>query len=114
MSQGEVTSEPSVAKSELEVVHHRVISLELELVSEQKRTSEAQQACTTAKERLEEALVNNKELRNSTVKDKKEVDARVAELERALEEEKAKTVESARMMASKKVVYPDLCTATVE
>ncbi|GMP92929.1 hypothetical protein CsSME_00042967 [Camellia sinensis var. sinensis] len=56
MSQSEVASKLSVPKSKLEAVRHRVISLEFELASEQKRTNEAQQACTTTKERLRRPL----------------------------------------------------------
>ncbi|XP_028120240.1 coiled-coil domain-containing protein 89-like [Camellia sinensis] len=113
MSQGEVASELSTPKSELEVVH-RVISLEFELASEHKRTDEAQQAYAIAKERLEEALMNNEDLHDSAVKDKEDADVRIADLERALEEEKGKTAELARMMESEKAAYPDLCTAAME
>lgn len=63
VGQVEVTYELSVSKSELEVVRHKVVSLEFELASEQKKMGEVQEACNTAKERLEEALINNEELR---------------------------------------------------
>lgn len=110
----EVTSELSITKSELEVVRHKVASLEFELASEQKKMSEVQEAYNTAEKRLEEALINNKELRDQALKDKEEADARVAELERALREERAKTAKLARMMASERAICPNLCPTVVE
>ncbi|GMQ04288.1 hypothetical protein CsSME_00049754 [Camellia sinensis var. sinensis] len=114
VGQAEVTSELLVAKSKLEVVHYKVISLEFELESEQKKMGEVQKARDTAKERLEEVLKNNEELRNQALKDKEVANARVTKLERALGEERAKTTELARMMASERASYPDLCITMVE
>ncbi|XP_028102216.1 vesicular-fusion protein sec18-like [Camellia sinensis] len=72
-------------------------------------------------ERLEEALTNNKELRESSLKEKEEVDARVVELERALAvekkalgEERSKAEELARMLAVERAAYPDLYGAAIE
>ncbi|GMP74326.1 hypothetical protein CsSME_00031777 [Camellia sinensis var. sinensis] len=80
----EANVELSVAKAELKAICRKAVSLEFELASEQERTDEAQQACTTANERLEEDLVNNEELRDLALKDKEEIDTRVTDLEKAL------------------------------
>ncbi|GMP54836.1 hypothetical protein CsSME_00019869 [Camellia sinensis var. sinensis] len=73
-------------KSELEVEHHNVISLEFQLAGEQKKLGEAQRACTTAHERWDEAMSSNEDL----VKDKEEADNRIAALEKELAEERTK------------------------
>ncbi|CAL5335476.1 unnamed protein product [Camellia sinensis] len=96
-----------MTKSELEVVLHKVISLEFELAGEQRKVGEVQEACTTAKERLEEAPANNEDLRDQAIKDKEEADGRIVDLEKALAEERAK-------LASERAAYPDLCMAAME
>ncbi|GMP46659.1 hypothetical protein CsSME_00014721 [Camellia sinensis var. sinensis] len=101
------STELLATKSELEAEHHKAISLEFELVGEKMRLEEAQQACTTANERWEEAMTRNEDLRDQAVKDKEEADGRIAALEKALEEETAQ-------LASERVAYPDLCMAAVE
>lgn len=83
------------------------VSLEFELESEKRKLEQVQQACTTANERWEEAMTNNEELRDQAVKDKEEADGRIAELEKALAEERAK-------LASERATYPDLSMAAVE
>ncbi|GMP52939.1 hypothetical protein CsSME_00018575 [Camellia sinensis var. sinensis] len=114
IGQTEIAAELSTVKVELEATRRKVVSLEFELASEQKKADKAQRACATTKERLEKALVNNEELHDQASKDKEEADMRVAELERALREEKAKTAELNMMMVPERVVYPDLCTTAVE
>ncbi|GMP74493.1 hypothetical protein CsSME_00031898 [Camellia sinensis var. sinensis] len=106
---------------ELEVARRRVVSLEFKVMTEQRKSKEVHLVCTTAKERLEEALTNNEELRESSLKKKEEADARVAEFERALvaerkalEEEMAMSTELAKTLASEKAAYPNLYGAIVE
>lgn len=55
-------------------VRHKAVSLEFELAGEQRKLGELQEACTIAKERLEEALANNEDLRDQAIKDKEEGD----------------------------------------
>lgn len=65
---------------------------------------------------MEEALVNNEELHDLALKDKEEADTRVAELERALEDERAKIAKLARVMVSERAAYPDYahrCSGTI-
>jgi len=91
------------------------------VANEQKKTGEAQQACTTANERLEKAFTNNEELCDMALKEKEDADALVAELERAfaaekkaLEEEIVKSIELAKTLTSERAVYPNLYGVAVE
>ncbi|GMQ10497.1 hypothetical protein CsSME_00053476 [Camellia sinensis var. sinensis] len=97
IDQIEVAVELLAVKTELETTHRGAVSLEFELASEQKKGDEAQEACAIANERLEEALVNNKELREASLEEKEEADTREAEWAKALEEENAKLVELEKM-----------------
>ncbi|GMP42840.1 hypothetical protein CsSME_00012443 [Camellia sinensis var. sinensis] len=101
------TTELTQTKSELEVVRHKAVLLEFELVGEQKKEGKIQQAYTTAKEMLEKALVNNEELRNQAIKEKEEAEGQIADLEKALAKERVK-------LASERAAYPDLCVAAME
>ncbi|GMP72756.1 hypothetical protein CsSME_00030682 [Camellia sinensis var. sinensis] len=94
-------------KLKLEVEHHKVISLEFELAGEQKNLVEVQKACTTANERWEEAMTSNEDLRDQALKDKEMADSKIAELEKTLAKERARS-------AFERAAYPDLCKATVE
>lgn len=101
------SAELLTTKSELEAERHKAVLLEFELVGEKRKLEQVQQACTTANERWEEAMTNNEELRDQAVKDKEEADGRIAELKKALAEERAK-------LASERAAYPDLCMAVIE
>ncbi|GMP39362.1 hypothetical protein CsSME_00010230 [Camellia sinensis var. sinensis] len=56
-------------KFELEDDRRKVLSLEFQLVGEQKELGDAQNACTVATERFEEAMTSNKELRAQQIKE---------------------------------------------
>ncbi|GMQ05297.1 hypothetical protein CsSME_00050379 [Camellia sinensis var. sinensis] len=112
-------------KFELETERRKVVSLEFQLVSEQRKLEEAQKACTVANEKWDEAMVCNEDLRAQSIKEKEEVDQKIVELERALADERAKSVaekvglEKAleyerSKLASERAAYPDLCVAAVE
>ncbi|GMP58660.1 hypothetical protein CsSME_00022248 [Camellia sinensis var. sinensis] len=120
VGQTKVAVELSIAKAELEVTCRKAVSMEFELASEQKKADEAQKACTTSKERLEKALLNNEKLRDLVLKDKGEADARMVELEKALvvqkalEEESEKSADMARTLQVERAAYPDMYVAVVE
>ncbi|GMP48493.1 hypothetical protein CsSME_00015824 [Camellia sinensis var. sinensis] len=112
-------------KLELESECHKVVSLEFQLAGEQKKLEEAQKACTVANERWDEAMVCNEDLRAQSIKEKEEADLKIAELERVLVDERAKSVaekaalekaleEEKTKLASERAAYPDLCIAAVE
>ncbi|GMQ11362.1 hypothetical protein CsSME_00054021 [Camellia sinensis var. sinensis] len=101
------SAELLVTKLELETEHRKVVLLEFELAGEKKQLELVRQACTTAYERFEEAMTNNEDLRAQSIKEKEEADQRIAELEKALVEERAR-------LASKRAAYPDLCKVAVE
>ncbi|GMQ11078.1 hypothetical protein CsSME_00053846 [Camellia sinensis var. sinensis] len=94
-------------RSELEAERRKKVTLEFQLASERKQLELAQQACTTANERWEEAMTNSEVLRDQGIKDKEEADGRITELKKALAEERAK-------LASERAAYLDLCMAAVE
>ncbi|GMP59551.1 hypothetical protein CsSME_00022793 [Camellia sinensis var. sinensis] len=113
------------AKSELEAKRCKVVSLEFQLASERRTLELAQKYCSTANERWEEAMANCEVLRDQAVKEKKETDGWIAELERAREEkrvnsasekaelEKALAEERAKS-ASERAAYPDLYMVAVK
>ncbi|GMP55627.1 hypothetical protein CsSME_00020390 [Camellia sinensis var. sinensis] len=47
---------------ELEGEHRKVVSLEFQLAGEQKKLGKAQNGCTVATKRFEEAMINNEEM----------------------------------------------------
>ncbi|GMP27138.1 hypothetical protein CsSME_00003264 [Camellia sinensis var. sinensis] len=55
-------AELCAAKVELEDERCKVVSLEFQLASKQKKLEDAQNACTVANERFEEAMTNNEDL----------------------------------------------------
>ncbi|GMP63253.1 hypothetical protein CsSME_00025012 [Camellia sinensis var. sinensis] len=70
-------------------------------------------------------MVCNEDLRAQSIKEKEEADLKIAELERALADERAKSVaekaglekaleDERAKLASEKAAYPDLCIAMVE
>ncbi|GMP62055.1 hypothetical protein CsSME_00024305 [Camellia sinensis var. sinensis] len=102
-----VGAELLATRAKLEAERRKAVSLEFELASEKTQRELVQQACTIANKRWEEALANNDDLCNQSIKDKEEADRRIAELEKALVEENAR-------LAFKSAAYPDLCMAAVE
>ncbi|GMP56795.1 hypothetical protein CsSME_00021137 [Camellia sinensis var. sinensis] len=110
-----------VTKLELEAEHRKVVSLEFQLGGKQKKLEEAQKACTVTNERWDEAMVCNEDLRAQSIKEKEEADQKIAELEKALANERAekagleKALEEERAkLASERAAYPDLCVTAVE
>ncbi|GMP71112.1 hypothetical protein CsSME_00029654 [Camellia sinensis var. sinensis] len=112
-------------KLELEDERRKVVSLEFQLVGEQKKLEEAQKACTVANERWEEAMTCNKDLRAQSIKEKEEADLNIARLEKDLADERARAAaekaglekeleEERTKAASERATYPDLCVAAVE
>ncbi|GMP91052.1 hypothetical protein CsSME_00041916 [Camellia sinensis var. sinensis] len=113
------------AKVELEDERRKVVSLEFQLAGEQKKLEDAQNACTVANVRFEEAMTNNEDLRAQWIKEKEEADLKIAGLERDLVDEHAKAAvekavlekelgEEKTKSASKRAAYPDMCIAVVE
>ncbi|GMQ06940.1 hypothetical protein CsSME_00051342 [Camellia sinensis var. sinensis] len=96
-----------VTKLEVEAERRKAVSLKFELAGQKRQLELVQQACTIANKRWEEFLANNEDLRDQSIKDKEEADRQIAELEKALAEERAKLV-------SERTAYPDLCMAAVE
>ncbi|GMP26024.1 hypothetical protein CsSME_00002633 [Camellia sinensis var. sinensis] len=76
-----------VTKLELETERRKVVSLEFQLVGEQKKLEEAQKACTVTNERWDEAMTCNEDLRAQSIKEKEEADLKIAEMERTLADE---------------------------
>ncbi|XP_028063312.1 axoneme-associated protein mst101(2)-like [Camellia sinensis] len=136
-------SELRAVKLELEDKRCRVVSLEFQLAGERKKVKEEQKACTIANERWDEAMVSNEELRAQSIKEKEELDHKIAELERDLADECAKAAaekaalekeladerakavaekvrlekeleEEKTKVASERAAYTDLRVATVE
>ncbi|GMP35442.1 hypothetical protein CsSME_00007865 [Camellia sinensis var. sinensis] len=112
-------------KLELEDERRKVVSLEFQLVGEQKKLEEAQKACTVANERWDEAMTCNEDLRAQSIKEKEEADLKIAGLEKNLADEHARVAaetaglekeleEERTKVASERAAYPDLCVATVE
>ncbi|GMP81273.1 hypothetical protein CsSME_00036034 [Camellia sinensis var. sinensis] len=108
-------------KLELEAERRKVVSLEFQLVGEQKKLEDAQRACTVANDRFEEAMTSNEDLRAQWVKENEEADLKIVELERDLADERAKAAglekeleEEKTKSASEKAAYPDLCVVVVE
>ncbi|XP_028117443.1 inner centromere protein-like [Camellia sinensis] len=112
-------------KLELEDERRKVVSLEFQLAGKQKKLQDAQNACTVATERFEEAMINNEELRAQQIKEKDEADVKIAGLQKELEDKRARAIEGkARLQeeleeektkaASERAAYPDLCIAAVE
>ncbi|GMP50648.1 hypothetical protein CsSME_00017181 [Camellia sinensis var. sinensis] len=113
------------AKLELEDERRKVVSLEFQLGNEQKKLGEAQTACAIANDQWEEAMSNNEDLRAQSIKEKEELDQKIAELERMLADERAKSMEEKARLekeleeektkaASERAAYPDLCVVAVE
>ncbi|GMP73430.1 hypothetical protein CsSME_00031190 [Camellia sinensis var. sinensis] len=112
-------------KLELETECRKVVSLEFQLVGEQKKLEEAQKACTVANERWNEAMTYNEDLRAQSIKEKEEADLKIAGLEKDLADERAKVAakkaglekaleEEMAKLASERAAYPNLCVAVVE
>ncbi|GMP86852.1 hypothetical protein CsSME_00039477 [Camellia sinensis var. sinensis] len=112
-------------KLELETERREVVSLEFQLVGEQKKLEKVQKSCTIANERWDEAMTCNEDLRAQSIKEKKEADLKIAELEKTLADEGAKSMEEKAglkkaleeektKLASKRAAYPELCVAAVE
>ncbi|XP_028078095.1 uncharacterized protein LOC114279987 [Camellia sinensis] len=76
-------------KLELEDTRRKVVSLEFQLVGEQKKLEESKRACAVAVERHEEAMTSNEEL----VRQKDEADSRIGDLLKELGEERARAEE---------------------
>ncbi|GMP63057.1 hypothetical protein CsSME_00024900 [Camellia sinensis var. sinensis] len=127
-SANRANAELLATKLELETERRKVVSLEFQLAGEQKKLEEAQKACTVANERWDEAMVCNEDLRAQSIKEKEDADQKIAELERALANERArllveraekegleKTLEEERAkLAFERAAYPDLCVVAVE
>ncbi|GMP92778.1 hypothetical protein CsSME_00042862 [Camellia sinensis var. sinensis] len=103
----------------------KVVSLEFQLGNEQKKLEEAQVACTVANDQWEEAMSNNENLHAQSIKEKEELDLKIAGLERTLANERAKMMEEKAglekeleeektKLASERAAYPNLCVASVE
>ncbi|GMP78336.1 hypothetical protein CsSME_00034287 [Camellia sinensis var. sinensis] len=112
-------------KLELETERRKVVSLEFQLAGEQKKLEEAQKACTVANERWDEAMTYNEDLHAQSIKQKEEAHLKIAELERTLADERAKSMdekaglektleEEKTKLASERAAYLDLCVAAVE
>ncbi|GMP83736.1 hypothetical protein CsSME_00037545 [Camellia sinensis var. sinensis] len=112
-------------KLELEDERRKVVSLEFQLVGEQKKLGDAQNAYTVTTERFEEAMTSNEELRAQQIKEKDEADRKIAGLQKELEDEHVRAMEEkARLKkeleekktkaASERAAYPDLYVAAVE
>ncbi|GMP95049.1 hypothetical protein CsSME_00044257 [Camellia sinensis var. sinensis] len=112
-------------KLELEAERRNVVWLEFQLGNEQKKLEEAQTACTVANEQWEEAMSRNEDLRAQSIKEKEELDLKIAGLERTLADERAKSMEEKAGLekefeeektksASERAAYPDLYVAAVE
>ncbi|GMP24952.1 hypothetical protein CsSME_00002037 [Camellia sinensis var. sinensis] len=80
-------------KLELKDDRRKVVSLEFQLAGEQKKLGDAQNACTVATERFEEAMTSNEELCAQQIKEKDETDLKIAGLQKKLEDERAKAME---------------------
>ncbi|XP_028074191.1 leucine-rich repeat-containing protein 45-like [Camellia sinensis] len=112
-------------KLELEAKRRKVVSLEFQLGNEQKKLEEAHAACIVANDRWEEAMSSNEDLQAQSIKEKEELDLKIAELERTLADERAKSIEEKARLekelgeektkaASERAAYPDLYVAVVE
>ncbi|GMP63876.1 hypothetical protein CsSME_00025383 [Camellia sinensis var. sinensis] len=142
-SANRANAELLATKLELETKCRKVVSLEFQFAGERKKLEEAQKACTVANKKWDEAMVCNEDLHTQSIKEKEEADQKIAELERALANERARlAVERAKMvkalageraksvaekaglektlederakLASERAAYPDLCGAAVE
>ncbi|XP_028076049.1 golgin subfamily A member 5-like [Camellia sinensis] len=82
-----------MTKLELEAKRRKVVSLEFQLGNEQKKLEEAHAACTVANEWWEEAMSSNEDLRAQSIKEKEELELKIAGLERTLADERAKLME---------------------
>ncbi|GMP52998.1 hypothetical protein CsSME_00018607 [Camellia sinensis var. sinensis] len=113
------------AKLELEDERRKVVSLEFQLVGEQKKLEEAQKACIVANERWDKAMTCNEDLRARSIKEKEKADLKIAGLEKDLADERARASaekaglekeleEEKTKVASERAAYPDLCVAAVE
>ncbi|GMP61738.1 hypothetical protein CsSME_00024087 [Camellia sinensis var. sinensis] len=80
------------AKLELEDERRKVVSLEFQLRSDQKKLEEAQKACAVANDRWDEAMTCNEDLRVQAIKEKDEADSKIAGLEKELADELTKVV----------------------
>ncbi|GMP71786.1 hypothetical protein CsSME_00030059 [Camellia sinensis var. sinensis] len=112
-------------KLELETERCKVVSLEFQLVDEQKKLEKAQKACTVANERWDDAMTCNEDLRAQSIKENEEADLKIAGLEKDLADERAKAAaektglekaleEEMAKLASERAAYPDLCVTAVE
>ncbi|GMP85468.1 hypothetical protein CsSME_00038611 [Camellia sinensis var. sinensis] len=113
------------AKLELETERRKVVSLEFQLVGEQKKLKEAQKACTVTNEQWNEAMTCNKDLRAQSIKEKEEANLKIAGLERELADECAKAAaekaglekaleEERAKLAFERAANLDLCVAAIE
>ncbi|GMP83517.1 hypothetical protein CsSME_00037401 [Camellia sinensis var. sinensis] len=112
-------------KLELEDECRKVVSLEFQLAGEQKKLGDAQNSCTVANERFEEAMTSNEELRAQQIKENEEADLKIAGLQKKLEDERAKAMEEKARLekeleeertkaASERAAYPDLCITAIK
>ncbi|GMP45455.1 hypothetical protein CsSME_00013979 [Camellia sinensis var. sinensis] len=112
-------------KLELEDERRKVVLLEFQLAGEQKKLRNAQNTCTVATERFEEVMTSNEELRAQQIKEKDEVDLKIAGLQKELEDKRARAMEEKARLekeleeektktASERAAYPGLCVAAVE
>ncbi|GMP75613.1 hypothetical protein CsSME_00032631 [Camellia sinensis var. sinensis] len=118
-------AEMLTVKLELEDERRKVVSLEFQLAGEQEKLGDAQNACTVATERFEEAMTSNEELRAQQIKENNEADLKIAGLQKELKDERAMAMEERARLekelgeektkaASERATYPDLCVAAVE
>ncbi|GMP59128.1 hypothetical protein CsSME_00022534 [Camellia sinensis var. sinensis] len=77
------------AKLELEDERCKVVSLEFQLVGEQKKLEKAQKACTVANERWDEVMTCNEDLCAQSIKEQEEANLKIARLEKDLAETRA-------------------------
>ncbi|GMP72874.1 hypothetical protein CsSME_00030767 [Camellia sinensis var. sinensis] len=112
-------------KLKLEDERRKVVSLEFQLVGEQKKLGDAQNACTVVTEWFKEAMTSNEKLRAQQIKENDEADLKIAGLQKELEDERARAMEEKTRLkkeleeektkaASESAAYPDLYVATVE
>ncbi|GMP74779.1 hypothetical protein CsSME_00032094 [Camellia sinensis var. sinensis] len=112
-------------KLELEDDRRKVVSLEFHLAGERKKLGDAENACTIATERFEEAMISNEKLRAQQIKEKDEADLKIAGLQKELEDERAKAMEEKGRLEKElkeektkasfeRAAYPDLYVAAME
>ncbi|GMP94450.1 hypothetical protein CsSME_00043909 [Camellia sinensis var. sinensis] len=118
-------AELRAVKLELENKRRKVVSLEFQLASEQKKLGDTQNTCTVATERFEEAMTSNEDLCAQQIKKKDEADLKITGLQKELEDERAKAMEETARLekeleeektkaASERAAYPDLYIVAVE